>query len=295
MTTSILKVILFLSCLCFCQRALGQDQNTTSQCGVTPEFAMKENILNPIFSTRDRFKTGLLMYKQGANGTIELLEQKPSWISAGRLGSFVVDRRGNIYLIPAPSVNTLDNPPATQNTIFRVDAKSGVMSAFMKIDVESQPSQQNPFGLLGIAFDCSNGQLFVSTVSGSSREHEHGKIVRISTIEKKVLSEFRNLDVLSLAIATIDGRNRLLYGSARRAEVGELTLGENGEFLGRAKSGFQFDPFNVVRARKLSIRGLDLSIETTEFNYNLVAQTEYDAFSYSYRYNLNSKNWVKVE
>ena len=123
----------------------------TENCARPPRFAAQRGISRSLVSTSERFQSGLVLFPLNQDGSRREALQLPSWTSAGRLGPFVATERGDIFVAPVPNVNTLSNPPERQNWIYRVDTDTGELKPFVEIPVEIIPSQQNPYGILGLA------------------------------------------------------------------------------------------------------------------------------------------------
>jgi hypothetical protein len=244
-------------------------------CQRVPPFVRELGVKAPVFSTRARFPLGLLLYEGNEAGRAI---QLPSWQSAGRLGPFVIDKRGNLLLLPVPQINTLDNPPEKQNSIYSVDAQTGELKEFFPLPMPVPPSQDNPYGLLAITYDCEWDMLYVASVSGSRRLTERGTIFAISLATKEIIDTLSGIDVLSLLILKQGSSKRLLLGSARRSQIVQLAINERGGFATKVPEPcMPVDSFGELRARKMqwdSASGM-LRVTLTEFFYNLVGQTEF--------------------
>lgn len=257
--------------------AVGASAQTN--CARTPAFALKAGYTSPILSTSDRMRGGMVLLKQGPNGAMIEPYQHPSWRRAGRLGGFVVTEKGEIFVVPVPNVNTLENPPERQNTLQRVDPLTGEMADFISIPVAAAPSEKNPYGLVGIAYDCKRKLLYVSTLSGSTVNGELGKIVAISLEKLVVHDELSGLDAIGVGVFDDGKRHFMLAGSARNSSVFKIELDAKGQFASSATFALKLDPLNVLRARKIRFVGQEALFDATEFYYNLVAQTEFESVS----------------
>jgi hypothetical protein len=86
-------------------------------------------------------------------------------------------------------INTEKNKPTEQNRIWKVDAISGNMAVAVELPAPpDDPRHQNPYGLLGLGYDCDNGVLYASSVAGSTLNSEIGvlyAICRKSRVEKR--------------------------------------------------------------------------------------------------------------
>lgn len=253
-----------------------------TNCAKTPSFALNAGYSAPILSTSDRMRGGMVLFKQGANGQMIEPYQHPSWKRAGRLGGFVVTERGEIFVVPVPNVNTLENPPERQNILQRVAPENGDMGDFATIAVTVPPSQTNPYGLVGIAYDCKRRLIYLTTLSGSDPKTERGKVVVISADSGAQLDELSAID--GIGIGVFDGDEHFaIIGSARSSELYRVELGQDGRFISKPAVVARLDDLNIQRARKIRFRAGEMIVETTEFYYNLVAQTEFEVLSKSFK------------
>ena len=109
---------------------------------------------------------GVLLVELDAEGRSGRTYQHPSWTQGGYLGPTVTDNGGNTYLFPIPWVNLLENPTAKQNIVYKIDAGTGVMAAFVQLPAGGELNERNPFGLLSLSFDCDTHSLYATSVAG---------------------------------------------------------------------------------------------------------------------------------
>lgn len=225
--------------------------------------------------------------------------QHPSWDDAGYLGAFALDYDGNIFAVPSPMVSVLYNPQESQNIIYRIDTKNAEMKPFINLPHNAPNNNynvQNPFGLIGIFYDCDNHSLYASSVFGSDEQKEIGKIVHIDIQTKQILDEFQNIDPFGLAIARSTGEKRLFFGKARTGEVFSLALDSNGNFAGQPRLEFSLEglgPRGDDRVRRIKpLANGDLQVYGLEFYYNLTAPTEKPETLYVFSYNMMQQKWV---
>lgn len=246
-------------------------------CARPPKFAVARGITTPILSTSDRIRSGISLYNSKPDGSVGEPFQFPSWTSAGRLGAFVVNELGDVFVIPVPNVNTLENPAEHQNWLYKIDSNSAELKVFAKLPVKKQPNQQNPYGLLGLAYDCERKLLYISSVSGSGPNEELGQVFVVSAANGTLLDTLPDIDVIGLGIAS-EGSKRWLYlGKARSSEIVRTALTASGAFENKSvEQVVRIDLFDKLRARKIRAAEQGLTISTTEFYFNLIAQTEFE-------------------
>ncbi len=262
-------------------------------CARPPTFALNRGIRMPLVSTSDRVRSGMVIFPMQPDGSRGPPLQLPSWTRAGRLGPFVGDAEGNLYVAPVPNVNTLENPPEQQNWIYKVRTSDGELELFAKIPVVHPPSQQNPYGLLGLAYDCTLKVLYASTISGSTADKELGKIVALDTRSGRIISELPGVDAIGIGVGEQDGKQYLYFGRARSSEIAKVPLLSDGRFAALpVENVLRFDDFNVLRARKIRLKAHVMTISTTEFYYNLVAQTEFEQPTFLYE--LGKGHWNRL-
>lgn len=271
-----------------------------NQCRGAPAFVTRLGFATPSLSTSERDILGLAVIDMPAGSPRRNAWRHASWKQSGALSAFAIDQIGNVYAVPAPRINLLDNPPEKQNRLYKVDAQTAEMSEVLQFPVPAPVNARNPFAGLGLSFDCNSNSLYLSSIAGSGQRQELGIIYRISlTGEAKITSSHQGIDALSVLSVDLDGQRRgLLLGSARVASVFGLRLDEQGDFISDAKPellvNFQnFGPAGNERARKL-----DLTLESgtpilqlrgTHFAYNL-AQPSAQARATHYRFRWSAEN-----
>ena len=150
--------------------------------------------------------------------------QHPSWKKGGWLAPIVLDETGALFTAPAPFINMLDNPLSGQNTIYRVDAQSGIMDEFLRLPVPDSLTATNAYGIIGMVYLCEAGILYVSTVLGSDRQTERGALYAIDIKAKKIVDKISSVDVMGMGITYITGKRQLFVGSGRSSSVFAIRL-----------------------------------------------------------------------
>ncbi len=217
--------------------------------------------------------------------------QHPTWSEHGYLGPFTYDRAGNVYVAPMPRRSLLDNPPDERNTIYKVDTNSGVMAEFLTVPPRVPPSPQNPFGIMGLTYDCDSGSLYVSSVAGSTRHEELGQLLRIDLAGGEIADRLVDIDALGLAVHNGARGKRLYFGSARRSEVLSVGLTAHGDFDGPARVAFR-TPGAIERATDVAFDADGaMAVSAAPFEFTLVAAPTQSSLYY-YSYHPGSDAWI---
>jgi hypothetical protein len=259
---------------------LQQTLYPTNTCKQTPQFVSALNLPGVVsLSTSERDALGLAVIATDPNNQRRTaLWQHPTWKQAGNLSALATDQRGDIYVIPSPRINLIDNPPELQNTLYKIDRSSGEMRVALKFPVAKPISQRNPFAGMGLHYDCISDSLYLSSIAGSDASQERGSLFRIALQPRPAIAaRYDGFDAIAIASATTSGSkhaDRLLLGRARNAEVWQMQLDAKGDFVGeptRWLDLFGLGPDGNERARKfeLTTKG-ELKISGTKFQYNLV-------------------------
>ena len=263
-------------------------------CKKMPAFAEKLgfDLTKSAFSTSEKTRTGIV-FTDLASGKIY---QHPSWTKAGHLGPIAINERGDVFSAPIPVINLIDNKPEDQNKIYKIDAQSGEMNLFTELPKAAKPTGENPFGTLGMAYDCDTKTLYISTVFGSDLKNERGRIYAVNTENRRIIDSLTNVDAMGLGIAFENGERTFFYGTTRLSNVYSLKLDASGKFLNKPKLCCSLEglgPRGDDRARKIRFtpKG-EMTIQAVEFYYNLIAPTEKQETIYYYRYDVVKKIWL---
>jgi hypothetical protein len=251
-----------------------------SDCRSLPAF-----VGNPAFgfrseqitaSTAERAVMGLVLY-DAARPEQGFQHPDGSWDDAGHVGAFAYDGIGNIYVAPTPRVSLLENPPTGSTTIWRIESSTGHMAPYMSIEAAAAPNERNPFGVMGLSYDCATNSLLVSSVAGSTPSQERGRIVRVDLATKTVTTLLDGVDSIGLVIARVGGEQRLFYGLARRNEVWSVSLNDSGTIHGAPQFAFALDVVGATpseRVRKLDVYEGTLRMTMVPFAFTLQAGSE---------------------
>jgi hypothetical protein len=261
-------------------------------CTKSPSFVSKLGFTNQAaLSTSAKRIKGLAIIEQGKQPY-----QHESWKIAGNLAPIQLDQDGDVFVAPAPMINVLENPFAEQNTIHKVDSNTREMKSFAKLPITANTTEQNPYGILGLGFDCETLSLYASSVAGSTRTSEAGKIYQIDSKNGTVKSVLDNVDAFGIGVFNSAKGKRLYYGSARNPEVWSIGLDDNGGFLPDAKREISLESAGTRgddKARKIRFTSQnEMNVSGIEFNFNLIAPTEKQETVYRFRYDSATDSWL---
>lgn len=236
---------------------------------------------------------------------LQLVEQRqgaphvyrhPSWSQAGFLGAYALDRDGTIYVAPAPQTSLLLNPPEQQNRIYRVDAQTGEMRLLIDLPAAQPPDASNPYGVLGMALDCDTHSLYVTSVSGSTRSQELGRVFRVDIQSAKVADSIDGVDAFGAGIfAARDGR-RLYLGYARQPGVAVVPLDSTGNFDGAPQPAFTVADRLTAgdgRVRRIGWSPEGMLLTITPFSYTLVPPLSTQHLLYAYNEQADSWSFAR--
>jgi len=221
------------------------------------------------------------------------LYQAESWKKTGHVGSTVRDAKGNIYVIPIPSVALDTNPLEARNRVYKVDSESGEMAVFVELPLPKTDTQQNPFGTLGITLDCETNSLYVSSVAGSTPKNINGKIYQLSLDTGRIVDTYSGVDAIGLGVVKHGKTRRLYFGDARSSSVYSIALSNKGLFSRVDTPRYELSLLNIKNGDSTQVRkikfvkvesGMEMQLDETEFAYRMGADT-------SRRYKTYSFNW----
>ena len=269
-----------------------------TSCVHRPAFVSQLNLGDQIYiGTNLKGYTGLTLSARQPDGRV-LVYQHPTWDDAGNLAAYVLDGEGNIYVGPAPFVSLEKNPPEEQNNIYKIDTNTGVMALFIKLPWAKPPNTANPYGVMGLAYDCDTDSLYASSVAGSTYDEELGRIFQIDLATASVVSQLDGVDAFGLSPYRGVSGKRLYFGSARNSGIRSVSLDENGavgedqrlEFYLLQAPGGQDE-----RAKKIQFPKRDeMLVKGIEFNYTLRAASDFKEHDYTYRYDPATDAWEFV-
>jgi len=262
-----------------------------NSCKRAPAFANLHGFSNNVAIVTSAPGVKGIMLADPANMGITF--QDSSWVRHGYMGQFTTDDAGNIFVLPGPHVNLIDNPIATNNYVFRIDSKTGKLSIFARLPNTANDQSPSAFGALGITYSCHHKCLYISSVNNSTRKNEVGKIYQLSAVTGEILDSLVSFDAYGLLALEIDDSEILLSGCARNSSVYEIRLNKKGGFASDPKEVISiagFGPRGDDRVKKIEYdtRNSRLVIKGNEFNYNLSAPSENQQTLYSFSRNGDS-------
>jgi len=238
---------------------------------------------------------GLAIFDPVADNGQGKLYQHATWDDAGYLGPWTYDRLGNIYTSPVPLVSLVENPPEKQNKVYKVDTDSQIMTEFVDLPAAQPPSGANPFGVVGLAYDCDTEMLYASSLAGSTAGQEVGRIFRIDLSSGQMLSHLDGVDSMGVGVYNGAKGKRLYYGLARKPEVWSIALDDQGDFLGEPR--FEFSLTGLPILNRQTVRRIRFDADTgatlylVNFNYSLQVASEREETILQFVYDPIADSW----
>lgn len=295
----VLLFFLFLGKLC-------KGQQEIKPCNQVPEFIQTLGF-DPLWtalSTSEKKVKGLslVVYQKNPqqksptqNTPRETVYQHPSWSKVGYLSTISFDTKGNAYVIPAPLISMLDNPLNALTTVYQVNHRTGDMEAWRTIG-KKQSSKENPYGFLGITYDCKTDRLAISSVSASTRQQEKGTIYLVQVSSKKIVDSLTAFDAMGMCMAIDEtGRKRLYFGSARTGDIYSIAFTSKERFdtktFRKELTLELLGPRGDDKARKIRFQNNAMIVNGIAFNFNLQASSEKPETLYTFIRNAQSGKW----
>ena len=239
---------------------------------------------------------GFTLADQLPNGDIAYVFQHPSWSAAGNLGAYTRDGEGNIYVAPAPFSSVELNPPEEQTILHIIPSQEGIMAPYLEVPAAQAPTEQNPFGVMGLFFDCDTNSLYAASIAGSTAQDEVGRIVRIDTANREIVGQLDGIDALGIAVHNGAGGKRLYYGLARNSAVMSIALDEAGNFSGEPRQEFFLAGLpggGNDKAQRITFTQDDgqMVIKGVQFDYTLRSSSETERMLYTFTYLPSEDTW----
>ena len=271
-------------------------------CKGTPLFMSKKGFdpTRSALSSQEKKIRGVALIEfedaRNPNGNRTKLYQNPSWLMTGYAGSITTSRYGDLYVLPKANVNMLYNQPKDQNTIYKIDSESGIMSSWLSLPMKKSPGESNANGLLSAYYDCDVDALMVSSIAGSTQKEEMGTIFCVDIRTKDFFVLLNNIDVLAILTAKVGVEKKLFYGLARKSEIWSVNLDAHNKIVGAPQLEINLEgigPRGDDKARKMRMDQNNLLIVYgVPFFYNLTAPVTRQETIYVYQFNSVSKKWI---
>lgn len=269
---------------------------TVNNCRKIPQFISNLNMRQPAIDSKQQDHNGGLLIRDMSNNKIW---QDGSWTKSGYLAAFERDNKGNMYVAPLPYVSLTLNPPEKQNQIYKIDTQSAKMDLFLKMPSKEVPNNRNPFGTMGLFYDCDTHSLYVSSVAGSLPQTEKGVIYQIDLNTNQVVSQLNNVDAIGIGVFNTLKGKKLYFGSARKPHIYSIYLDEKGHFIGNKKYELSLSEIqggNTTTAKKFIFKRKNnkfiMTIKETEFGFRLLAENNPNKKKYHFRYSIADDLWT---
>jgi hypothetical protein len=272
-----------------------------------PVGSVKSCAINPVFPYKHGMKPPLLidLRQKGYRG-VRILEnredgkvlQLPGWSDFGWLGLYTLDNKGNIYLSSIPHESIQHNPVGEQNRILKIDSQTGEMTEFMPLPQKEPSTLKNPFGAMGLHFDCDHGFLYVSSVAGSTMKKVTGSIFQIDLNTKEIVSRLENVDAIGISTFNTTNGKRLYFGDARKPEIRSVGLDNEGRFIHDIRLEFSLldQPGGAFdKAHRIQFMENIMEIKANDFNFTLAASSDPQRNIYRFRYDPGTDSWIFLE
>lgn len=275
-------------------------QTGIKDCRVLPPFVSKigYDLTKSAFSTSEKKNMGICFIELSENGANKVYQQ-PSWKKAGYLSAIAITEKGEVFTVPTPVINVLYNKPEEQNSLYRLHPQTGELQKVASFPSLAKPNEKNPFGFLGLAYDCDSKILYASSIMGSTQDEEKGVVFAIQLPTYKVLDKIENIDVMGIGVIRKGEEKRLMLGKIREGAIVSVTLKSDGTFNKNLEAEFSLDGIgergdDVARKIRMGIDGT-LTITGTQFYYNLTAPTEKPDTKYILKYFDEQKQWKLLQ
>ena len=264
-----------------------EDFEKRRSCATLPPFLYRNGIRRPLIDlSQQHYKGVAFLYGPKFSKVLH----KKSWERFDALGTYTIDRYGNIYLTPNPFISIKASTFNLQKAIYKMDKESAQLERWMEFE-DVAPSANNPYGLISILYDCKDGTLWASAIDKSSYKGSRGRIYHIDPNSKEVLEKIESVDALTLAWLHTKKRRYLLMGSAKDNGLYAFAF-ENGKILKTPLKLFAL-PNPKLHIRKIKVTGKNrLYLEAIKFTYSLIAETTTQFRThYIAQYDSNRKKW----
>ena len=236
-----------------------EDFDKVRSCATLPPFLYRNGIRRPVIDlSQQHYKGVAFLYGPKFSKVLH----KKSWERFDALGTYTIDRYGNIYLTPNPFISIKASTFNLQKAIYKMDKESAKLERWMEIAIDK------------------------SGYKGSK-----GRIYHIDPKNKEVLEKIEGVDALTLAWLHTKKRRYLLMGSAIDNGLYVFAF-ENGKIAKSPLKLFEL-PNPKLHIRKIKVAGKNrLYIEAIKFTYSLIAETTKQLRThYMAVYDSDEKKW----
>ncbi len=268
-----------------------EDFNKVRSCATLPPFLYQNGIRRPIIDlSQQRYKGVAFLYGPKFSKVLH----KKTWERFDALGTYTIDKYGNIYLTPNPYISITPATFNLQKAIYKMDKTSGKLERWMVLD-DVMPTANNPYGLISILYDCKDGTLWASAIDKSDYKGSKGRIYHIDPKSKEIIEKIENVDALTLAWLYTKKSRYLLMGSALDNGLYAFVF-KNGKVVKKARKLFEL-PNPKLHIRKIKVIGKNkLYLEAIKFTYSLIAETaKKQRTQYIAQYDSKLKKWEVKE
>jgi len=257
-------------------------------CSRLPYFLKSLKVQQPVLIDLSQKQFKGIALRSGK--TLNKIMHPKQWEQYGFLGTYTLDKQGNIYLAPMPYISIEPTTFNLQKNIYKVDSNTGKLSIFMHLD-EVHPTPNNPYGINALTYDCDDGTLWVSAIDESDYQQEKGVIYHIDIKHKKIIQTVKGFDALTLTVVKSKKGKFLLAGSARDNGLYAYTIKDLR--LNSSPVKILSLPNSTEHIRKIKIFEKNrLMLQVIPFSYTLIAQTDIsDRILYSVFWNVTYKKW----
>jgi hypothetical protein len=271
---------------------IGYVNGCVSQPGFIQTIGMGQK---PIIGTSARGVMGFVVI----NPDTGAYYQDATWDDAGYLGPYAYTQDGDFYVSPVPLTSLEVNPPAEQNRIYRIASQSGEMALYLALPSVLPPSTGNPFGVLGLHYDCDTRSLYATSVSGSTPADEIGRVYRIDLDTGTVEDQLEQIDAFGVGVFNGIDEKRLYYGKARYSELYSISLDEQGNFVGEPRLEFSTSSLPNGDNRKIRrivfTRQNEMFLYAIDFDFTLRSSSVIETTRYQFTYDDQQGEWMFIE
>jgi len=261
--------------------------NKVRSCATLPSFLIKHGIRRPVIDlSQQHYKGVAFLY----GSQLSQVLHKKSWERFDALGTYTIDKNGNIYLTPNPYISITPATFNLQKAIYKMDGQSGKLERWMVLD-DIVPSANNPYGMISILYDCKDGTLWASAIDKSDYQGSKGRIYHIDPVSKEVIEKIEGVDALTLAWLYTKKSRYLLMGSALDNGLYAFAF-KDAKVSHTPQKLFEL-PNPKLHIRKIKVAGENkLYLEAIKFTYSLIAETsKQQRIHYIALYDKKRKKW----